>query len=97
MTLHLDPFLPRPDNLLVNLNECKELVRDLLKQLPKRFADIHDPGSAMGAALMVAYKLMVTIGSLLLQVLDSHVTFLDSTTNPSFFAISSVNTHRYCK
>lgn len=54
-----DPFLPRPDNLLVNLKECKELVRDLLKQLPKRFADTHDPGSALGSALSVAYKLMV--------------------------------------
>lgn len=54
-----DPFLPRPDNLLVNLKECKELVRDLLKQLPKRFADTHDPGSSLGSALSVAYKLMV--------------------------------------
>uniref|UniRef100_A0A1A9WHU5 Protein transport protein Sec24A n=1 Tax=Glossina brevipalpis TaxID=37001 RepID=A0A1A9WHU5_9MUSC len=53
-----DPFLPRPDNLLVNLKECKELVKDLLKQLPKRFADTHDPGSALGSALQVAYKLM---------------------------------------
>lgn len=55
----IDPFLPRPDNLLVNLKECKELVKDLLTQLPNRFADTHDPGSALGAALQVAYKLMV--------------------------------------
>jgi len=55
-----DPFLPRPDSLLVNLKECKELVRDLLKQLPKRFAHTHDPGSALGAALQVAFKLMVS-------------------------------------
>ncbi|XP_053967300.1 protein transport protein Sec24A [Anastrepha ludens] len=57
-----DPFLPRPDNLLVNLKECKELVKDLLTQLPKRFADTHDPGSALGAALQVAYKLMQASG-----------------------------------
>lgn len=55
----LDPFLPRPDNLLVNLKECKELVKDLLSQLPNRFADTHDPGSALGAVLQVAFKLMV--------------------------------------
>ena len=55
----LDAFLPRPDNLLVNLKECKELVRDLLAQMPHRFEDTHDPGSALGAALQVAYKLMV--------------------------------------
>ncbi|XP_039482335.1 protein transport protein Sec24A [Drosophila santomea] len=57
-----DPFLPRPDSLLVNLKECKELVRDLLKQLPKRFAHTHDPGSALGAALQVAFKLMQASG-----------------------------------
>ncbi|KAH8401527.1 hypothetical protein KR009_006202 [Drosophila setifemur] len=57
-----DPFLPRPDSLLVNLKECKELVRDLLKQLPKRFAHTHDPGSALGAALQVAFKLMQSSG-----------------------------------
>lgn len=57
-----DPFLPRPDSLLVNLKECKELVRDLLKQLPKRFANTHDPGSALGAALQVAFKLMQASG-----------------------------------
>ncbi|XP_065366704.1 protein transport protein Sec24A isoform X2 [Calliphora vicina] len=57
-----DPFLPRPDNLLVNLKECKELVKDLLNQLPKRFAETHDPGSALGAALQVAFKLMQASG-----------------------------------
>ncbi|XP_067632587.1 protein transport protein Sec24A isoform X2 [Eurosta solidaginis] len=57
-----DPFLPRPDNLLVNLRECKELVKDLLNQLPNRFADTHDPGSALGSALQVAYKLMTMGG-----------------------------------
>ncbi|XP_058982376.1 protein transport protein Sec24A-like [Musca domestica] len=57
-----DPFLPRPDNLLVNLKECKELVKDLLNQLPTRFADTHDPGSALGAALQVAFKLMQASG-----------------------------------
>ncbi|XP_073848514.1 protein transport protein Sec24AB [Musca autumnalis] len=57
-----DPFLPRPDNLLVNLKECKELVKDLLGQLPNRFADTHDPGSALGAALQVAFKLMQASG-----------------------------------
>lgn len=53
-----DVFLPYPDNLLVNLKECKELVKDLLTQLPKRFEHAHDTHSALGAALQVAYKLM---------------------------------------
>lgn len=54
-----DPFLPCPDNLLINLSECKELIKDLLAQLPQRFAASYDSNSALGAALQIAYKLMV--------------------------------------
>jgi protein transport protein SEC24 len=55
-----DVFLPTPDNLLVNLKECRELINDLLQQLPKRFANEHDNKSALGAALQAAFKLMVS-------------------------------------
>lgn len=54
-----DVFLPCPDNLLINLKECRELINDLLLQLPKRYANDHDNQSALGAALQVAFKLMV--------------------------------------
>lgn len=57
-----DVFLPYPDNLLVNLKECKELIKDLLVQLPKRFEHSHDTHSALGAALQVAFKLMSASG-----------------------------------
>uniref|UniRef100_A0A182MLE2 Uncharacterized protein n=1 Tax=Anopheles culicifacies TaxID=139723 RepID=A0A182MLE2_9DIPT len=57
-----DVFLPYPDNLLVNLKECKEMIMQLLKQLPKRFEHTHDTHSALGAALQVAYKLMSNSG-----------------------------------
>ncbi|XP_053685124.1 protein transport protein Sec24A [Sabethes cyaneus] len=57
-----DVFLPYPDNLLVNLKECKELIKDLLTQLPKRFEQTHDTHSALGAALQVAQKLMSVSG-----------------------------------
>ncbi|XP_055621353.1 protein transport protein Sec24A-like isoform X1 [Toxorhynchites rutilus septentrionalis] len=57
-----DVFLPYPDNLLVNLKECKELIKDLLTQLPKRFEHTHDTHSALGAALQVAFKLMSASG-----------------------------------
>lgn len=56
-----DPFLPFPDNLLINLKECKDLIRDLLTQLPTRFADSYDSNSALGAALQISYKLMVSV------------------------------------
>ena len=52
-------FLPCPDNLLVNLQESKELVTDLLSKLPEMFATNTETGSALGAALQAAYKLMV--------------------------------------
>lgn len=60
ISLVLDVFLPCPDNLLVNLKECRELLCDLLQQLPKRFSNEHDNKSALGAALQAAFKLMVS-------------------------------------
>ncbi|XP_059177273.1 protein transport protein Sec24A-like isoform X2 [Physella acuta] len=57
-----DPFLPCPDNLLVNLNESKELVIDLLNQLPNLFDSNYETGSALGAALQSAHKLMSATG-----------------------------------
>lgn len=57
-----DIFLPRPDNLLINLKEGKEMINDLLETLPKRFEQSHDSGSALGAALQVAFKLMSATG-----------------------------------
>lgn len=55
-----DVFLPCPDNLLVNLQESKEMVSDLLNQLPTLFESNRETGSALGAALQAAYKLIVS-------------------------------------
>ncbi|OWF43608.1 protein transport protein Sec24A-like isoform X2 [Mizuhopecten yessoensis] len=57
-----DVFLPCPDNLLVNLQESKELVIDLLNQLPNLFEGNMETGSALGPALQAAYKLMSSNG-----------------------------------
>ncbi|XP_076836934.1 protein transport protein Sec24A-like [Brachyhypopomus gauderio] len=57
-----DIFLPTPDSLLVNLNECKELVQDLLKSLPQMFAKTMETQSALGPALQAAFKLMSPTG-----------------------------------
>lgn len=56
----LDVFLPYPDGLMVNLKLVKDLIKDLLNQLPKRFEQHHDPYSCLGAALQAAYKLLVS-------------------------------------
>ena len=55
-----DIFLPCPDSLLVNLHESKELITELLTNLPSMFENTMDTGNALGAALQSAYKLMVS-------------------------------------
>ncbi|XP_036279701.1 protein transport protein Sec24A isoform X1 [Pipistrellus kuhlii] len=57
-----DIFIPMPENLLVNLNESKELVQDLLKTLPQMFAKTLETQSALGPALQSAFKLMSPTG-----------------------------------
>ncbi|XP_036974675.1 protein transport protein Sec24A isoform X2 [Acanthopagrus latus] len=57
-----DIFLPTPDSLLVNLNECKELVQDLLKSLPSLFEKTMETQSALGSALQAAFKLLSPTG-----------------------------------
>uniref|UniRef100_A0A8D8UJ22 Protein transport protein Sec24A n=2 Tax=Cacopsylla melanoneura TaxID=428564 RepID=A0A8D8UJ22_9HEMI len=57
-----DVFLPSPDNILVNLNECYDMIVDLLKQLPDKFKDNLDSGSALGPALQAAFNLLKPTG-----------------------------------
>ncbi|XP_057335344.1 protein transport protein Sec24A [Microplitis mediator] len=57
-----DVFLPCPDNLVVNLKEREELVRDLLSQLPSKFNGTLDNNNALGAGLQAAFKLMSATG-----------------------------------
>ena len=54
-----DVFLPLPEGLLVNLQESKELVIDLLTNLPAMFEGTSETSSALGGALQAAFKLMV--------------------------------------
>ncbi|KAG5893368.1 hypothetical protein JTB14_000132 [Gonioctena quinquepunctata] len=57
-----DPFIPTPDNLLINLKDRMDLIADLLRLLPNRFANTYDTNSALGAALQVAFKMMSSTG-----------------------------------
>ncbi|XP_021096678.1 protein transport protein Sec24A isoform X3 [Heterocephalus glaber] len=57
-----DIFIPMPENLLVNLNESKELVQSLLKTLPQMFTKSLETQSALGPALQAAFKLMSPTG-----------------------------------
>lgn len=51
-----DIFLPCPNDLLVNLNESKRLVIELLEQLPTKFNNTQEVSSALGAALQVRLR-----------------------------------------
>ncbi|XP_010869079.2 protein transport protein Sec24A isoform X2 [Esox lucius] len=57
-----DIFLPTPDSLLVNLDECTEMVQDLLKSLPHMFGKTMETQSALGPALQAAFKLLSPTG-----------------------------------
>ena len=46
-------FLPSPSDLLVNLNEARGLIHQLLEELPGMFKDTNETTSALGAALQV--------------------------------------------
>merc|ERR1719361_1493666 len=57
-----DMFLPSPSDLLVNLNEARSLVHQLLEELPSMFKDTNETQSAVGAALQAAYKMTSPTG-----------------------------------
>ncbi|XP_044310162.1 protein transport protein Sec24A isoform X2 [Varanus komodoensis] len=57
-----DVFIPMPENLLVSLNESKELIQDLLRALPQMFTNSLETQSALGPALQAAFKLMSPTG-----------------------------------
>lgn len=57
-----DVFLPKPNDILVNLAECRAGVESLLTNLADMFKDNTIAGSALGAGLQAAYKLVSPIG-----------------------------------
>ncbi|GLC34598.1 hypothetical protein PLESTB_001244000 [Pleodorina starrii] len=61
-----DPFVPLPDDLLVNLRESRAVVDALLEALPNNFAGTAQVESAMGPALQAAFMVTSHIGGKLL-------------------------------
>ncbi|KAN0059837.1 COPII subunit [Thecaphora frezii] len=57
-----DVFLPKPNDLLVNLTECRAGIEALLGRLGDMFKDAPVNGSALGAGLQAAYKLISPLG-----------------------------------
>lgn len=61
-----DVFLPKPNDLLLNLTECRAGVESLLARLPEMFQDSHAVGSALGPALQAGFKLTVRVLNVLI-------------------------------
>jgi protein transport protein SEC24 len=57
-----DPFLPVPEDLLVNLNDNKEAIDTLLESLPRMHESTHSVESATGPALTAAFSIMHRVG-----------------------------------
>ncbi|UZJ52086.1 hypothetical protein CBS101457_001406 [Exobasidium rhododendri] len=63
-----DVFLPKPNDILINLSECRAGVDTLLGRLGDMFKDNTNTGSALGAGLQAAYKLISPIGGKILTL-----------------------------
>ena len=59
-----DVFLPKPNDLLVNIAESRASLEALLGRIGDMFQDNSIMGSAMGPALQAGFKLMVGIFNL---------------------------------
>ncbi|KAF8965024.1 CPII coat sec24 protein [Flammula alnicola] len=57
-----DVFLPKPNDLLVNMSEARASLEALLGRIGEMFQDNSIIGSAMGPALQAGFKLMAPIG-----------------------------------
>ena len=61
-----EPFVPQPDDLLVNLRDSRPAVDALLDSLPATFANNPTFESALGPALQAAFLVMSGIGGKLM-------------------------------
>lgn len=57
-----EPFLPTPEDLLVNLSECRANIETFLTKLQSMFANTQSGASAMGSALRAGHKLISHVG-----------------------------------
>ncbi|KAK5131171.1 COPII subunit [Meristemomyces frigidus] len=57
-----EPFLPTPEDLLVNMTECRANIESFLGRLQGMFANTTTSSSAMGSALRAGHKLISHVG-----------------------------------
>jgi len=64
-------FLPLPDDLLVNLTDCRHVVDALLDALPTMFASTRKLDCALGPALVAANRIQSHIGGKMVVFLSN--------------------------
>ncbi|ORY21598.1 hypothetical protein BCR39DRAFT_553330 [Naematelia encephala] len=57
-----DVFLPKPVDLLVNIDESRAAIESLLSRLSDMFQDSYTVGNALGSGLQAAFQLVGKIG-----------------------------------
>ena len=57
-----EPFLPTPEDLVVNLHDCRQNIEGFLNKLQSMFKDTQNAACAMGSALRAGLKLIATTG-----------------------------------
>ena len=57
-----EPFLPTPEDLLVDLAECRGNIENFLNKLQEMFQNTQNNSSAMGSALRAGHKLVSHVG-----------------------------------
>lgn len=57
-----EPFLPTPEDLVVNLVECRQNIEAFLDKLQSMFKDTQNSGCAMGSALRAGLRLVSSTG-----------------------------------
>ncbi len=57
-----DAFIPTPDDLIVNLIDSRDLITQLLRNIPEMFAKASTKQSCLGAALKTAKALLAPVG-----------------------------------
>jgi protein transport protein SEC24 len=57
-----EPFLPTPEDLVVNLAECRKNIELFLNKMQSMFKDTQNSGCAMGSALRAGLRLVSSTG-----------------------------------
>ena len=61
-----EPFIPQPDDLLVNLQESRGVIETFLDSLPSIFSTNLSADSALGPALQAAFMIINPLGGKML-------------------------------